>query len=90
MISQLVILFFWHTFQQITEHNIAGNKCTILLHFGQLVRHFSFPSIILLRYLRKTFNVMNLDLLLYDCIFAVSLPAKFGYYNQQCLGQQLI
>lgn len=49
--------------------------------------HFS--PLILLRYFRKTFKDMNLDLLLYHCLFAVTSPAKFEYYIQHFLGMAI-
>lgn len=46
----------------------------------------TFFPLIVLKYSRKTFKVMNLDPLLYDCLSAASLPAKFGYYLQHFSG----
>lgn len=90
MISHSVILFCWHTFQKTAGYNAAWNKCTALLKFRQLVGHFLiFSPLILLRYFRKTFKDMNLDLLLYHCLYAVSSPAKFEYYIQHFLGMAI-
>lgn len=65
------------------QHEINAPHCSIS---GSLwgISHFS--PLILLRYFRKTFKDMNLDLLLNDCLFGVSSPAKFGYYIQRFSG----
>ena len=69
--------------QDIKKHEINTSHCSIS---GSLwgIPHI-FP-LILLRYFRKTFKDVNLDLLLYDCLSAVSSPAKFGYYIQRFSG----